>query len=92
MTDDRTHCKDCFISKRRLHWKQLIRKNKAVLIFVGLLWLYAVFPGSLIPGLDPGFYAISVLAGVLIMVPICLILFFWSLHPPASDLRKRRKD
>jgi len=83
MTDDRTRCKECFITKRRLGWKQLVKKNKVVLIFVGLLWLYAVF-------LDPTFYTISIVAAVLIMIPIGLALFFWSLNPPSSDLKKRR--
>lgn len=90
MTDDRTRCKECYVKKRRLGWKQLVRKNKAVLAFAGALWLYAVFPGPLMPGLDPGFYAISVVAAVLIMVPVCLAMFFWSLNPPTSDARKRR--
>jgi membrane protease YdiL (CAAX protease family) len=90
MTDDRTRCKQCYIYKRRLGWKRLVKKNKVVLIFVGFLWLYAVFPGPLIPGLDPGFYAISIVAAVLIMIPIGLALFFWSLNPPASDVRKRK--
>ena len=90
MTDDRTRCKNCYIYKRRLGWRRLVKKNKVVLIFVGFLWLYAVFPGPLIPGLDPGFYAISIVAAVLIMIPIGLALFFWSLNPPASDVRKRK--
>ncbi|MCV0430335.1 hypothetical protein [Nitrosopumilus sp.] len=90
MTDDKTRCKDCYIQKRKLSPRQVIKKNKPVLIFVGLLWLYAVFPGPLIPGLDPNFYAISVVAAVLIMIPICLAMFFWSLNPPKSDLKKRK--
>ena len=90
MIDDRTRCKECFIHKRRLSAAQLVRKNKLVLIFVGLLWLYAVFPGPLMPGLDPGFYAISVVAAVLIMIPVCLAMFFWSLNPPKSDVKKRK--
>ena len=49
MTDDRTRCKECYIKKRRLGWKKLLKRNKVVLIFVGLLWLYAVFPGPFFP-------------------------------------------
>lgn len=91
MVDDRTRCKDCYIQKRKLGWKKLLKKNKLVLIFVGLLWLYAVFPGPFIPGLDPTFYTISLVAALLIMIPVCMALFFWSLNPPKSDL-KNRKD
>jgi len=35
MIDDRTRCKNCFIYKRRLGWKKLVKKNKVILIFVG---------------------------------------------------------
>ena len=90
MTDDRTRCKNCYITKRKLGGKQVLKKNKKVLIFVGILWLYAVFPGPFIPWLDPNFYAISVVAAILIMIPICLALFFWSINPPNSDLKKRK--
>lgn len=90
MTDDRTRCKECYIHKRKLSVRQVIRKNKLVFIFVGILWLYAVFPGPFLPGLDPGFYAISVVAAVLIMIPVCLAMFFWSLNPPKSDVKKRK--
>jgi membrane protease YdiL (CAAX protease family) len=89
MIDDRTRCKECYIKKRRLGWKKLIKKNKVVLIFVAILWLYAVFPGPFIPGLDQTFYAISLVAALLIMIPIGLALFFWSLNPPKSDVKKR---
>ena len=91
MVDDRTRCKDCYIQKRRLSWQQLVKKNKLILVFAGFLWLYAVFPGPLIPGLDPGFYAISIVAAVLIMIPLSFAMFFWSLNPPTSDARKKRK-
>ena len=91
MTDDRTRCKDCYIRKRRLGWKKLVKKNKVILIFIGCLWLYAVFPGPLMPGLDPGFYTISVMAALLIVIPVAIVMFFWSLNPPTSDVRKRRK-
>ncbi|KAF6247289.1 hypothetical protein C6990_02085 [Nitrosopumilus sp. b3] len=90
MVDDRTRCKDCYIQKRRLGWKEVIKKNKIVLVFIGILWLYAVFPGPLIPGLDPTFYTISLVAALLIMIPIGFALFFWSLNPPKSDVKKRK--
>jgi len=90
MTDDRTRCKECYITKKRLGWRKLVRKNRVVLIFVAFLWLYAVFPGPFIPGLDPMFYTISIVAAVLIMIPICFALFFWSLNPPKSDLKKKK--
>ena len=89
MTDDRSRCKRSYIDKRRLGWKQIVRRNKLVFVFAGLLWFYAVFPGPFFPGLDPAFYIPSLLAAVLIMIPICLALFFWSLNPPNSDLRGR---
>lgn len=92
MTDDRTRCKECYIYKRRLGWKKLVRKNKVVLIFAGFLWFYAVYPGPFLPGLDPGFYTITLVAAVLIMIPVGLAMFFWSLNPPTSDVRKRRRD
>ncbi|MDH3313581.1 MAG: hypothetical protein OEM28_10610 [Nitrosopumilus sp.] len=90
MVDDRTRCKDCYIQKRHLGWKKLIKKNKVILIFVAFLWLYAVFPGPFIPGLDPTFYTISIVAALLIMIPIGFTLFFWSLNPPTSDVKKRK--
>jgi len=90
MVDDRTRCKECYIKKRRLGWKKLVKKNKAVLVFVSLLWFYAVFPGPFIPGLDPMFYTITLVVLLLIMTPICLALFFWSLNPPTSDVKKRK--
>ncbi|HSB83204.1 MAG TPA: hypothetical protein VLD64_01790 [Nitrosarchaeum sp.] len=90
MVDDRTRCKDCYIQKRSLGWKKLLKKNKPILIFVGFLWLYAVFPGPFLPGLDPTFYTISLIAALLIMIPVCLALFFWSLNPPKSDLKSRK--
>lgn len=89
MVDDRTRCKECYIKKRHLGWKKLIKKNRVVLVFVAVLWLYAVFPGPFIPGLDQTFYVISIVAALLIMIPIGLALFFWSLNPPKSDVKKR---
>lgn len=88
MTDDRSRCKDCYIAKRRLGVKKLLKRNKIILIFAGFLWFYAVYPGPFLPGLDPGFYMITLVAAVLIMIPIGLALFFWSLNPPSSDLKK----
>lgn len=91
MTDDKSRCKKCYISKRRLGWRQIIRKNKLIVIFAACLWFYAVFPGPFFPGLDPAFYTVSIVAAVLIMIPICMAMFFWSLNPPNSDLKKRRR-
>ena len=90
MTDDRSRCKQCYIHKRKLSPKQILRKNKIVLAFIGFLWFYAVYPGPFLPGLDPGFYTLTVIAAVLIMIPIGLALFFWSLNPPSSDLKKEK--
>ena len=90
MVDDKTRCKKCYIKKRRLGWKKLVKKNKLVLVFVSLLWFYAVYPGPFLPGLDPGFYTITLIALLLIMIPVCLAMFFWSLNPPSSDLKKRK--
>jgi len=90
MIDDRTRCKECYIKKRRLGWKKLVKKNRLVLGFVACLWFYAVYPGPFLPGLDPMFYTITVVAAVLIMIPVCLAMFFWSLNPPASDVKKRK--
>jgi len=70
--------------------EKINQKNKIVLVFVGILWLYAVFPGPFMPGLDPTFYTISLVAALLIMIPIGFALFFWSLNPPKSDVKKRK--
>lgn len=90
MTDDRSRCKQCYIKKRRLGLKKLLKKNKIVLGFIGFLWFYAVYPGPFLPGLDPNFYYLTLIAAVLIMIPVGLALFFWSLHPPSSDLKKEK--
>ena len=50
------------------------------------------FRGRFLPGLDPTFYTISLVAAALIMIPICLALFFWSLNPPNSDIGRRGKS
>ncbi len=89
MIDDKTRCKECYVKKRRLGWKKIVKKNKLVFIFVGILWVYAVYPGPFLPGLDPVFYTITLMALLLIMIPICLAMFFWSLNPPSSDLKKK---
>ena len=86
MTDDRTRCKRCFITKRRLGWR-ILKRNKILLGFIAFVWAYTVFPIPLIPGIDPTFYWISLGAAVLIMIPVCLAMFFWSLEPPKSDLK-----
>ncbi|NIP62748.1 MAG: hypothetical protein GWN01_06475 [Nitrosopumilaceae archaeon] len=90
MTDDRSRCKTCYIQKRKLGIKQLLKKNKIILGFVGFLWFYAVYPGPFIPGIDPTYYTATLIAAVLIMIPLGLALFFWSLNPPSSDLKKEK--
>ncbi len=91
-TDDRSRCKRCYIQKRRLSPKQIIKKNKILLIFIGLLWFYAVFPGPFLPDLDPNYYYTTLIAAILIMIPVSLALFFWSLNPPSSDLQRKDRD
>ena len=88
MTDDRTRCKQCYIRKRKLGLRAILRKNKLAVIFAGFLWFYAVYPGPFIPGLDPGFYRVTLIAAILIMIPLGLALFFWSRNPPSSDIRR----
>jgi len=88
MTGDRTRCKNC-IQKRKLIPRQIIKKNKSLLIFIGLLWPYAVFPGQFISGLDPNFYMISMVAAVLIMILVGFAIFL-SLNPPKSDIKKEK--
>jgi hypothetical protein len=90
MTDDRTRCKQCHIQKRRLGWKKLVKINKIVLGFAAFIWFYAVYPGPFIPGFDPTYYTATLIAAILIMIPLGLALFFWSLNPPVSDVRKKK--
>lgn len=90
MIDDHTRCKKCFISKKRLHWKTILKRNKIVIAFVAFLWFYAVFPGPFFPGIDHSYYYTTLIAAILIMIPLGLALFFWSLNPPASDLKKEK--
>ena len=87
MTDDRTRCKRCYITKRKLGWK-IFKRNKILLGFIGFIWVYTVFPIPFIPGIDPMFYWVSFGVAVTIMIPIGLAIFFWSREPPASDLRR----
>ncbi|TBR12365.1 MAG: hypothetical protein EPO62_00260 [Candidatus Nitrosotenuis sp.] len=87
MTDDRTRCKKCYVSKKRLSWKEIVKKNKIIVGFVIFIWFYAVFPGPLIPGLHEGYYVVFVIAAVVCMIPLCLMMFFWSINPPASDVK-----
>jgi hypothetical protein len=89
MVDDRTRCKDCYIKKQKLGLRKLLKKNKVVLIFIAILWCYAVYPGPFIPGLNSTFYTITLVAALLIMIPLGLALFFWSLNPPASDIKRK---
>jgi hypothetical protein len=84
MTDDRTRCKRCFVDKKKLGLKAIIKKNKIVVGFVVFIWAYAVFPGPLIPGLHQGYYVVFVIVAVVCMIPLGLALFFWSRNPPAS--------
>lgn len=87
MTDDRTRCKKCYIKKAKLSWKQIIKKNKLIVGFVAFIWFYAVFPGPLMPGLHSGYYVVFVIAGIVCMIPLCLMMFFWSINPPSSDVK-----
>ena len=84
MTDDRSRCKRCFISKKRLGWK-VVRRNKILLGFIGFMWVYTVYPIPFIPGLDPTFYWIGLIAAIMFMIPTGFMLFFWSRDPPSSD-------
>ena len=47
------------------------------------------FQAPFFPGLDFTFYTITVVAAILIRIPIGLALFFWSINPPKSDVKKR---
>ena len=85
MTDDRSRCKRCYVTKRKLGWK-VLKRNKVLLGFVAFVWIYAVYPIPLIPGLDPTFYWITLFAAILFMIPVGLMIFFWSRNPPASDI------
>jgi len=90
MTDDRTRCKQCYIQKRKLGIKKLLRRNKLVLALMGFLWFYAVLPGPFFPGIDSSYYYTTLIAAILIIIPLSLALFFWSLNPPVSDLKKEK--
>lgn len=90
MTDDRSRCKKCYLQKRRLGVKTILKRNKILLVCIGFLWFYAVYPGPFIPGIDPTYYYTTLIAAILIIIPVGLALFFWSLNPPASDLKKEK--
>lgn len=90
MTDDRTRCKQCYIKKQKLSWKKILKRNKILLVAIGGLWFYAVYPGPFFPGIDPSYYYVTLIAAILIMIPVGLAMFFWSLNPPASDLKKEK--
>lgn len=64
----------------------MLKRNKVLLGFVAVVWIYAVYPIPLIPGLDPTFYWITLFAAILFMIPAGLMIFFWSRNPPASDI------
>ncbi len=70
MSDDKTRCKQCHTSSCKLGCKKLLKKNKWIVVFVAFLWLYAVFPDPFMPRLDPTFYTISIVAAVLIIIPV----------------------
>ncbi|NHI02931.1 hypothetical protein DYY67_0052 [Candidatus Nitrosotalea sp. TS] len=86
MTDDRTRCKKCYISKRKLGWR-VFKRNKIILGFIAFVWAYTVFPVPLIKGIDPTFYWVCFGVAVTIMIPIGFAMFFWSREPPVSDLK-----
>jgi len=89
MIDDRSRCKSCFVQKKRMGWKKILKRNILLLGFIAFIWFYAVFPGPFFPDMEPTFYTASLIAAILFMIPIGLMLFFWSLNPPRSDLKKR---
>ncbi len=89
MIDDRSRCKSCFVQKKRLGWKKILKRNIILLVFIAFIWFYAVFPGPFFPDMEPTFYTASLIAAILFMIPVGLMLFFWSLNPPKSDLKKR---
>ncbi len=69
---------------------KLLKRNKLVLGLIGFLWFYAVFPGPIFPGIDPSYFYTTLIAAILIIIPLSLALFFWSLNPPSSDLKKEK--
>ncbi len=89
MIDDRSRCKSCFVQKKRLGWKKILKRNIILLGFIAFIWFYAVFPGPFFPDMEPTFYTASLIVAILFMIPVGLMLFFWSLNPPRSDLKKR---
>jgi len=89
LVDDKSRCKKCFLDKRKLGVFRVIKKNKIILGFIAFVWFYAVYPGPFIPGLDPTFYWVTLIAAILFMIPAGFMLFFWSRNPPASDIKRR---
>ena len=57
--------------------------------FIEFICIYAVFPGPIFPDMPSTYYTASLMAAILFMIPIGLMLFFWSLNPPRSDIKKR---
>jgi len=76
---------------KRRDWvgKKILKRNIILLVFIAFIWFYAVFPGPFFPDMEPTFYTASLIAAILFMIPVGLMLFFWSLNPPRSDLKKR---
>lgn len=89
MIDDRSRCKNCFMLKKRVSWQKLLKRNKILLGFIAFIWFYAVFPGPIFPDMPSTYYTASLMAAILFMIPVGLMLFFWSLNPPRSDIKKR---
>ena len=89
MVDDITRCKQCFLNKKKLGFFKILKRNKILLGFIAFLWFYAVYPDPFIPGLDSTFYHATIIAAILFMIPVGLMLFFWSRNPPSSDIKRR---
>lgn len=89
MTDDKSRCKKCFLGRKKIGFVRILKKNKIILGFIAFVWLYAVYPGPFIPGLDPTFYWITLATAILFMIPVGLMLYFWSRNPPASDIKRK---
>ena len=88
MTNDHSRCKKCYVKRAKLGWR-VLKRNRILLICVGLLWVYAVFPGPFLPGLGDTFYWASLVAAILFTIPVGLMMFFWSQTPPSSDIKRR---
>ena len=66
-----------FHSEKKTEILTAFEEKQDFIRIIGFLWFYTVYPGPFIPGFDPMFYWISLVAAILIMIPICLMLFFW---------------